>query len=231
MGPNPDRNGDTTEPSTTEPSTTEPATTEPSTERYAATSKRIQQASDTVAVDVDLPQVQGGKADVAQNFNDRMQSALQAQVDSVSEGALEGRPGTGVRIGERVLSGVLRTLATDKQAANPVAMASTVVVDTDSGGRITLSDLFEDLDTGLELLQGLSEELAPSSSVGSDFDDSQLEPTEKVFERWTAETSGMRVYFEQGLVAPETAGIVDLAIPWEELEDALKPGILEIVAS
>jgi hypothetical protein len=233
-GSNPDANADqnTTEPSTTEPSMTEPTRTEPSaSEHYTATSKKIQQIDGAVGVDVDLPQVQGGKPDVAQSFNDRMQSALQAQIDSLSEGTLESRAGSGVRVGERVLSGLLRTVATDKQTANAVAMASTVVVDTDGGGRITLADLFEDLDTGLERLCELSEELGPSTSVGSDFDDSQLEPTEKFFERWTAEIAGMRVYFDQGLVAPEEAGVVDVTIPWEELEDVLKPGIAHIVTS
>ena len=41
----------------------------------------------------------------------------------------------------------------------------------------------------------------------------------------------MRVYFEEGLVGPQSAGIVDLTIPWANLDDVLKPGVAQIVAS
>ena len=68
-------------------------------------------------------------------------------------------------------------------------------------------------------------------SANDSFDGSRFEPSEKVFERWTAETEGMRVYFDQGLVAPEAEGIIDLTIPWDNLDDVLKPGVAQIVAS
>jgi hypothetical protein len=198
---------------------------------YTATSEKIQRILGTVAVDVELPQVQGGDPDVAEAFNDEMQKALQTQADSLTGGSLQDRPGSGVRIGTRVLSGLLRTAAIDFTTATSTALVSTVVMDATSGSLITLSSLFKDLNKGLMKLQELSQELGPSTSAGSNFDGTKLEPSEKIFERWTAETSGMRVHFAQGLVAAESAGIIDLTIPWDKLDDVLKPGVAQIVAS
>lgn len=199
---------------------------------FTATTERVQRFLGTVAVDVELPQVEGGNPDVAKVFNDEMQKALQAQADSLTGGTLQDRPGSGVRIGERVLSGLLRTAATDFVTATSIALASTVVIDANSGSLITLSSLFNDLNTGLIRLQEESEQLGPTtSSVGGGFDSSKLAPSEEVFERWTAESDGMRVYFEQGLVAPDSAGIVDLTIPWVKVNDVFKPGVAQIVSS
>ena len=184
---------------------------------YTETSKRIQRMG-TVVVDVELPQVAGGNPDVANVFNDEMEKVLQTQADSLTGGTLQDRPGSGVRIGTRVLNGLLRTAATDFTTATSTALASTVVMDANSGSLITLSSLFKDLNKGLMKLQELSQELGPSTSAGSNFDGTKIEPSEKVFEHWTAETSGMRLYFAQGLVAPESEGIVDLTIPWDNLE-------------
>ena len=160
----------------------------------------------------------------------QMEKVLQTQADSLTGGTLQDRPGSGVRIGTRVLNGLLRTAATDSTTATSTALASTVVMDANSGSLITLSSLFKDLNKGLMKLQELSQELGPSTSAGSNFDGTKIEPSEKVFEHWTAETSGMRLYFAQGLVAPESEGIVDLTIEWDNLNDVLKPGIAQIVA-
>jgi hypothetical protein len=196
---------------------------------YTETSKRIQRMG-TVTVDVELPQVAGGNPVVANVFNEQMEKVLQTQADSLTGGSLQDRPGSGVRIGTRVLNGLLRTAATDSTTATSTALASTVVMDANSGSLITLSSLFKDLNKALIKLQELSQELGPSTSAGSNFDGTKIQPSEKVFEHWTAETSGMRLYFAQGLVAPESEGIVDLTIPWDNLNDVLKPGVAQIVA-
>ena len=203
--------------------------TNPTTEPYTATSERIERILGTVAVDVEVPQVEGGNPDVATVFNDEMQRALQAQADSVTAGTLEDGPDSGVRIGERVLSGLLWTASTGFLRNESVELASTVVVDANSGSLITLASLFKDLDKGLMRLQQEAQQLGPSAN--DSFHGSRLEPSEKVFERWTAETEGMRVYFDQGLVAPDEEGIIDLTIPWDNLDDVLKPGVVQIVAS
>jgi hypothetical protein len=209
-------------------------TTTESTEHvapYTATSEQVRRILGTVVVDVELPQVQGGAPDVAKVFNDQMQKVLETQADSLAGGTLESRTGSGVRIGKQVLSGLLRTAATDFRKGTSTALAGTVVVDAESGSFITLSSLFKDEDTGLRKLAELAQELGPTTSVGADFTSTNLQPTEKVFEHWTAESKGMRVYFAQGLVAPESQGIVELTVPWDDLGDVLKPGVAQIVSS
>jgi hypothetical protein len=220
------------DPSGEEPSGGSPSEQDPTgqTAPYTESSKRIQRILGTVTVDVELPQIEGGNPDVANVFNEEMEKALQTQAVSLTSGTVQDRPGSGVRIGKQVLSGLLRTAATDFTTATSTALASTVVMDANSGSLITLSSLFKDLNKGLMKLQELTEELGPSTNAGSNFDETKLESSEKVFEHWTAETSGMRVYFAQGLVAPESEGIVDLTIPWDSLGDVLKPGVAQIVA-
>lgn len=198
---------------------------------FTATTEKVQRILGLVAVDVELPQVEGGDPAVAAVFNDEMQAALKAQALSLPGGTLQDRPGSGVRIGQRVLSGLLRTAATDFTEATSTALASTVVVDAESGSIITLSSVFNDLTTGLARLQQESKKLGPSTAAGSGFDGSKLQPTEEVFARWTAETTGMHVLFEEGLVAPESAGIVEVTIPWDSLSDVMKPDVAQIVSS
>jgi hypothetical protein len=41
----------------------------------------------------------------------------------------------------------------------------------------------------------------------------------------------MRVYFEQGAVAPATEGVVELLIPWDDLKGVLKSGVQDILSS
>jgi hypothetical protein len=221
--------GNSTDENSTHKDSTSNGTTNQTTEPYTATSERIKRIVGTVAVDVKVPQVEGGNPDVATVFNDEMQRALLAQADSLTAGKLEDGPDSGVRIGERVLSGLLWTESTSFLTAESVALASTVVVDANSGSLITLASLFKDLDKGLMRLQEEAQQLGPSAN--DSFDGSRLEPSEKIFERWTAETEGMRLYFDQGLVAPEAEGIIDLTIPWDKLNDVLKPGVAQIVAS
>jgi len=102
----------------------------------------------------------------------------------------------------------------------------------DSASLTTLSDLFTDLDAGLKRLQTESRKLGPTMSSAADkFTGTNIQADQTTFSHWTAEKSGMRVSFEQGTVAPSSAGVVELTIPWENLSDLLKPGVLQIVTS
>lgn len=220
--------GGSTDGSSTDESTTDESKTE---EPFTATTEKVSGFLGTVLADVELPQVTGGNPDVAEVFNDEMKSALNTQADSITGGKLEGRPGSGVRIGERVLSGVLRTSAVDVTKATPRALVSTVVIDAESGSVITLSSLFNDLTEGLQQLAKEAKTLGPSSSAAESFDTTKVQPTEEMFTHWSAETDGMRVFFEQGTVAPNAAGIVEVTVPWDNLTDVMKSGVAQIVSS
>lgn len=214
--------------STSEPGSTDGSTTE---KPFTATTEKVNGLLGTVLADVEVPQVSGGDPAVAAVFNDEMKKALDTQAESLTAGKLEGRPGSGVRIGQRVLSGVLRTSAVNLLRATSSALVSTVVVDSDSGNIITLSSLFDDLTEGLQQLATQAKTLGPSSAAGSSFDATKVQPTEAMFEHWSAEAEGMRVFLPQGEVAPNAAGIVEITIPWDKLGGVLKSGVAQIVSS
>jgi hypothetical protein len=218
---------------TTSSTTTTTTTTTSSTTAtpFTAKTEKVNSFLGTTYANVSLPQVDGGDSAVAGVFNDEMHKVLQSQADSLTGGRLEDRPGSGVRIGQRVLSGLLRTAAVDTAKATSRPLVGTVVVDAQSGSVITLSSLFNDLNTGLKLLVQESKKLGPSSAAGANFDGTKLQATEQTFGHWTAETAGLHVFFDQGTVAPSSSGIVDLTIPWSDLGDAMKSGVQQIVSS
>lgn len=232
--PGGDGGGDTDNGSSTTSSTTTTTTTTTSSTTatpFTAKTEKVNSFLGTVYANVSLPQVDGGDSAVAGVFNDEMHKVLQSQADSLTGGRLQDRSGSEVRIGQRVLSGLLRTAAVDTAKATSRQLVGTVVVDAQSGSVITLSSLFNDLDAGLKLLVQESKKLGPSSAAGADFDGTKLQATEQMFGHWTAETAGLHVFFDQGTVAPSSTGIVDLTIPWSNLDDVMKSGVQQIVSS
>ncbi|OBC00075.1 hypothetical protein A5784_21340 [Mycobacterium sp. 852013-50091_SCH5140682] len=207
--------------------TTSSATATP----FTAKTDKVNTFLGTTYANVSLPQVDGGDSAVAGVFNDEMHKVLQSQADSLTGGRLEDRPGSGVRIGQRVLSGLLRTAAVDTTKATSRPLVGTVVVDAQSGSVITLTSLFNDLNAGLKLLVQESKKLGPSSAAGANFDGTKLQATEQTFNHWTAETAGLHVFFDQGTVAPSSSGIVDITIPWSDLDGVMKSGVQQIVSS
>jgi hypothetical protein len=184
-----------------------------------------------VDVNVGLPQVQGGKDPVAQNFNSAMESALQTQAGTLSKGTLTSDGKTNVRIGKSVLSGLLHS-SFNEPATPPIMLANTVVVDTTSGSTFDTSLIFTDTTTGLKKLQTEAVNLGPTKSTAPQkFLPANVKADAKTFAHWTAETDGMRVYFEQGAVAPPTEGVVELLIPWDDLKGVLKSGVQDILSS
>ena len=197
---------------------------------YTATTQKISEAGHII-VDVDLPQVQGGNEAVAQIFNDAMQSALQAQVNNLPAGKLKSDSKSGVRIGARVLSGLLHTTYTPGNATQSISKASSVVVEISTSSILDVASIFTDMTAGLKRLQSVSQRLGSTSSAGDKFTGTNLQADKTTFSNWTAQTDGMKVYFAQGTVAPSTQGVVELTLPWTDLQDVLKPGVLEVVSS
>lgn len=220
--------GSSAQPST-DPTTSDP--TESPAEPFTATSTTVQEEIGTTAVDVELPQVQGGTTEVADSFNSAMRSALEQQATDVAGGNLDGGASTAT-VGEKALSGVLLTNASASDADSPIPLVRTVVVDASTGATITLPELFTDSETGLNRVLEETETLGPQeSSVAPDFDSSTLTATEETFQYWTPDSDGLTLYFDQGLVGPTAAGIVTLTIPWANLDDVMDPGKADIVQS
>jgi hypothetical protein len=197
-----------------------------STSPYEATTTPFKKPVGSATANVTLPQVKGPDAAVVSAFNDGMTSALFGQASKA--GTLKDRSGSGVRIGKDVLSGLLATSFTDG-GGNSTALAGTVVVNIQDHSVITVSSLFDDETAGLKQLLTLSKKLGPEAN--SSFNGANLQADEVTFNRWTAESTGMKVYFAQGVVAPSSEGVVELTIPWASLSDVMNPSIAKIVSS
>jgi hypothetical protein len=197
-----------------------------STVPYEATTTSVNKPLGSASANVTLPQVKGPDSAVVSAFNDGMMSALVAQASKA--GSLKDRPGSGVRIGKDVLSGLLATSLTDG-VGNSTALAGTVVVNIQDHSVITVASLFNDEASGLKRLVTESKKLGPEANAK--FSGTNLQAVETTFQRWTAESAGMKVYFAQGLVAPSSEGVVELTIPWDSLSDVMNPSIAKVVAS
>jgi hypothetical protein len=225
----PPNNGSTTGASNSEPNPSGPVNPSPP---FTATTTKAAATIGLVAVDAVLPQVQGGTENVAQTFNNGLQSALQTEVDTLPKGKFQGDARSGVRIGTQVLSGLVHGAYTPGTSSTPIAKAATVVVDTKSNSVLDVATIFTDQTTGLKRLQTESKKLGPTTSTaGGTFMGTNLQADQTTFSHWTAETTGMKLYFEQGVVAPPSQGVVELTIPWVNLQDVLKPGVLQTLSS
>lgn len=217
--------GSSTSVTTTTSSESSPPPAKPSTDGITATSKQVDRILGSVSVDVELPQVQGSNDTVVGAFNDGMDSALLAQ--AAKPGTLQNRPGSEVRIGKRVVAGLLATTLT--KGAESTQFAGTVVIDADTGSEVALPSLFEDETAGLAALVELANELGPEAN--SSFDTTVLQADADQFKRWTPDVSGLTVYFDQGLVAPDSDGVVPVTIPWDRLSDVANSAVVDVVSS
>jgi hypothetical protein len=197
-----------------------------STSSYEATTAAFNKHVGSATANVTLPQVKGPDAAVVSAFNDGMNSVLFGQASNA--GTLNDRPGSGVRIGKDVLSGLLATSFTNG-GGNSTALAGTVVVNIQDHSVITVASLFDDESAGLKRLVVSSKQLGPQANPK--FSGTNLQADEATFQRWTAESTGMKVYFAQGTVAPASEGVVDVTIPWSSLSDVMSPSIAKIVSS
>ena len=179
---------------------------------------------------VDLPQVDGGKADARSDFNDGMRAEVDPFVRSAAEKQkVKGFNSEVAHIGGHVLSGVLG-IEVDDGWTHPTTYKRTHVTDIDTGKALTLPDLFTDLDKGLEVLSTQAAAQLPKTRVGTNaYDKQRIAPTAQNFQDWLATPDGLRVYV--GEIASHALGYIDLTIPWSELDAVLKPGLRAVVSS
>ncbi|NLU84342.1 RsiV family protein [Rhodococcus sp. HNM0569] len=215
---------------------------------YSPAEDHVVGSTERATYDVVIPQVTGGDAAVAGEFNESMHAALQELIDghipgATGPGTATSGPGQGrftlessqhevVHIGGRVLSGLLVVSWTaDPPGAHSTPLVSTVVVDTDTAQPITLADLFPDLTAGLQALSDESAKLLPATAAGENFERAGIEPTADNFANWLATPEGMVVQFGDYQVGPHAIGLIDITIPWSDLEPVLDPAVLPVVSS
>lgn len=219
---------------TSSTTTTPPSTTVAPTSDYSFTSQRVGGTNERVTWDVTLPQVTGGRAAVAAEFNESMQSALDDQIDGFGDSRFtlsDARQGPSY-IGDKVISAVLNlSWDANPPGAHPTYIIATVTVNSETGGPVTLQDLFPNTQEGLQRLSDESAYLLPGTPAGEHFELSGIEPTVANFANWVATPAGMNIRFGDYQVGPHAIGLVDVTIPWDHLADVADPYILGVLSS
>lgn len=180
---------------------------------------------------VDVPQVDGG-TDVARfGFNRAMQDGVLQWIshNSLPMDSVTGREAEMLRIGTRVLSGHVIVTVYGDGAAHPNSFDLAQVTNIDTGASITLTDLFTDLQQGLNTLSTQAEALVQQNPRATGYSKSLLTPVAEHFQTWVATPEGMRIYL--GEIASHAAGNIDVTVPWSALDGVLKPGMRAVVSS
>lgn len=191
-----------------------------------------------------LPRVEGGKADARAEFNESMRTAANEWI-AQSEPGKVGLGGDGVmvtglapdsglilasevRIGERVLGGVLG-IEVNSGGAHPNSFVSTIVTNVDTAQPITIPDLFTDLQQGLTALHDQAAILVPQTRAGNSYAKEGIAPDVQNFANWLPTPEGMRIYL--GEIASHAQGNIIITVPWSALDSVLKPGMRAVVSS
>lgn len=193
---------------------------------YTATSLRLQGPG----YKVDVPQVAGGSDAARTEFNDAMRALAQQWIDRV-ETTTTIDPGNGqvTYTGTRVISGLLVVTVYNEGAAHPNSFQESHVTNADTGRALTLSDLFVDLQAGLNVLADQAAIEVPKTRAGDTYSKSGIEADEFNYRLWLATPGGMEIHL--GEIASHAAGDIAITVPWSALDSVLKPGIREVVSS
>ncbi|MEU0504131.1 RsiV family protein [Nocardia sp. NPDC005998] len=200
----------------------------PRAETFAATTVHLEGAG----YKIDVPQVSGGKADARTEFNAAMRAGAQQWIDRITgpgDSVTGGSDSQVVHIGAHVLSGHLVTIVYGAGAAHPNSFDSAHVTNVDTGTAITLSDLFTDLQQGLNVLSTQAQTLVEQNPRATGYSKSELTPVAEHFHTWVATPEGMKIYL--GQIASHAAGNIDVTVPWSALDGVLKPGMRAVIGS
>lgn len=199
----------------------------PRAETFTATTVHLEGAG----YKIDVPQVTGGKADARAEFNAAVQAGAQEWIDRITRpgDSVTGGDSQVVRIGSQVLSGHLVVIMYSEGAAHPNSFDAAHVTNIDTGKAITLTDLFTDLQQGLNTLSTQAEALVQQNPRATGYSKSLLTPVAEHFQTWVATPEGMRIYL--GEIASHAAGNIDVTVPWSALDGVLKPGMRAVVSS
>lgn len=174
---------------------------------------------------VSMPTLSGGDPAVTKRFNESMKASragmpLASEETSVRDGELPGGYRSGVTcIGAGAVAGRIVLFWYGKGAAHPNRSLGTVVIATTTATPVTVDDLYRDRSAALDRLRRLLPELDATKRVdsadvtGTDFADA-----------WLPTSAGLEVYVPVAHAAGDYAPIV---VPWAQIADQLRPGILE----
>lgn len=185
---------------------------------FEATLLRVQETPGTNSINVQLPQVTGGSADVRDRFNNGMRTALDDLAGSATETTIEdGELAENERsrvttITPHVVAGVAIFNWYGKGAAHPNNSVATIAINADTAAPILLTDVFGDQQAAAQRLATTVTQLNPDVVP---FDQSMDN-----FGNWVPTPNGFRVY------VPVNHAMGDywpITVPWDEVSDLMTP--------
>ena len=185
---------------------------------FEATLLRVQEKPGTNSINVQLPQVTGGSADVRDRFNNGMRAALDdlagpATDTTIEDGELaENERSRVTTITPHVVAGVAIFNWYAKGAAHPNNGVATIAINADTADPILLTDVFGDQDAAAQRLSTAVTRLNPDVVP---FDQSMDQ-----FLNWVPTPNGFRVYVP---VIHAMGDYWPVTVPWDEISDLMTP--------
>jgi hypothetical protein len=197
------------------------ATPEPSEKPAApfeATLLAVKESPGTNSVDVQLPQVTGGRADVRDRFNQGMRTALDDLVDkatdtTIGDGQLpENEHSRVTTITPHVVAGVAIFNFYAKGGAHPSNTVATIAINADTAQPIMLTDVFADQQAAASRLTTKVTQLNPDVVPFDSSMDNYL--------NWVPTPNGFRVYVP---VIHAMGDYWPVTVPWDDISDLMTP--------
>ena len=185
---------------------------------FEATLLRVQESRGTNSINVQLPQVTGGPADVRDRFNRGMRTALDDLADkatdtTIEDGALaEDERSRVTTITPHVVAGVAIFNWYAKGAAHPNNGVATIAINAESADPILLTEVFSDQQAAG---QRLAEKVTQINPDVVPFDQSMDQ-----FLNWVPTPNGFRVYVP---VIHAMGDYWPVTVPWDAISDLMKP--------
>jgi hypothetical protein len=120
------------------------------------------------------------------------------------------------------ISQVLRGVYYRQGAVHPLNSVTTTVIDNRNATPITLTDLFTELQAGLNRLSEQTKQLWPTVYGRSMGDEPGNAPLEKNFHNWIPTAAGFEIHFEDYQFGH---GQPVITVPWPRLSDLLAPNM------
>ena len=185
---------------------------------FEATLLRVQETPGTNSINVALPQVTGGSADVRDRFNRGMRAALddlagQATDTTIEDGELaENERSRVTTITPHVVAGVAIFNWYGKGAAHPNNSVATIAINADTADPILITDVFGDQQAAAQRLATKVTQLNPDVVP---FDQSMDN-----FLNWVPTPNGFRVYVP---VIHAMGDYWPVTVPWDDISDLMTP--------
>ncbi len=185
---------------------------------FEATLLRVQETFGTNSINVQLPQVTGGSADVRDRFNQGMRTALddlagRATDTTIEDGELvENERSRVTTITPHVVASVAIFYWNAEGAAHPNNGVATIAVNADTAEPILLTDVFSDQHTAAQRLATKVTQINP--------DVVPFDQSVDNFLNWVPTPNGFRVYVP---VIHAKGDFWPVTVPWDEISDLMTP--------